>query len=108
MKQSIDCNIRVDDLEFWKGKEFHLLPNSDYILIIDYPFYKHGEFKVKTNKNGMGLIQLLSHIRKAYDKQYISAETDPENGYWHAIEDLLIEGIDVDHTKKTIKLCVGS
>lgn len=101
--QSVNCDIRVDALEFWKGEDFYLPGNRTYTLVIDYPFNKPGEFKIKTKK-GMGLIGLCKHIAKSYAKQYKAAEKDDENGYWHGIEDLVIEGIRVNHQSKKIRL----
>jgi hypothetical protein len=106
--QSINCDIYVSNLGAWGGKDFQLLPNSTYTLVIDYPFSVPGNFEIKVSKDGMGLIGLLSHVRKAYDKQYSSASKTPGQGYWHGIEDLYIEGITINHAKKLIKLSVGS
>lgn len=110
MKQSIDCDIQVASIEYWKGKDLWLEANETYMLTIDYPFNISTDFPVKTGKNGLGLFGLLPHISKAYDKKYAAIDSgkNKEDGYWHGIGDLKIEGIDVDHSKKTIKLHVGS
>ena len=36
------------------------------------------------------------------------AEANDEDGYWHGIEDLVIEGINVNHKTKKIELMIGS
>lgn len=106
MKQKINCDIRVVDLECWKGKDIFLPANKTYELAITYPFEKHGIFEIQTG-DGMGLFGILSHIRKGYANLYKNAKKD-KNGYWHAVEDLTIEGITVDHDKNKITLYVGS
>lgn len=108
MKQSINCNVNIWSLEYWKGEDLSLLPNTTYSLLINYPFNKPANYPIKTGKNGLGLFGLLVKIGKAYDKKYASAKKDAGDGYWHAIEDLVIEGITVDHDQKTIQLNVGS
>lgn len=107
-KQNIKCDISVKRLDCFSGQDISLLPNETYVLTIDYPFNKEGEFKIKTSNKGMGFFGLLSHIYKSYIKQYENAENDDDNGYWHGIGDLVIEGIHIDHSKKTITLDIGS
>jgi len=106
MKQNIKCDARVSSLEnYWRG-EVSLPANQNYILIIDYPFDKEGRFEIDT-EDGMGLAEILKQIGKCYKKQYANVKKDG-NGYWHAIDDLILEGFTVDHIKKVIKLSVGS
>lgn len=106
MKQKIKCDARISGLgDYWKGDIF-LPANQTYTLVIDYPFDKEGRFKLET-KNGMGLAGILNQIGKCYKKQYANVEKDG-NGYWHAIDDLILEGLAVDHIKKIITLSVGS
>lgn len=113
-KQSISCDIRVDALECWSGKDFWLEPNSTYSLVIDYPFNIPATFPIKVGADGMGLIGLLPHIGKAFDKRYTSidnakgAKLADVAWYWHGIDDLTIEGISVNHKTKKITLNVGS
>jgi hypothetical protein len=104
----IKMDIKVSNLSYWSNKDVHLKSNSSYTLIIDYPFEKPGTFKVKTGARGMGTAGLLHIIGKSYIKQYANAEKDDEQGYWHGIGDLVIEGIKVNHKKKLITLDVGS
>jgi hypothetical protein len=107
LTQSIVCDIPVSQGEFWNGKDFWLPGNKTYTLVIDYPFSKMAEYKIKTNK-GMGLGGLVKQIYKCYIKKYQSAEKDDDDGYWHGIGDLVIEGIQVNHKSKVIRLGIGS
>lgn len=107
-KQKLNCSIDLSSLEYWSGVNVSLPANDIYVLVIDYPFEKPGHFDIKTGKNGMGLIEILVCIRKAYNKQYIAADKDPENNYWHGPDDLCIVHISVDHNKKIIILDVDS
>jgi hypothetical protein len=102
-KQSVVVDIKIVDLieAIWKGN-ITLPANKIYQLIIEYPFNQIIVNPIKTGKNGMGLLQLLKKIGQIYDDVY-------ENAYsFHNIDDLYLEGITVDHKKKTIKLDVGS
>jgi hypothetical protein len=105
--QSIRCDIPVSYGEYFNGKDFWLPGNRVYTLIIDYPFSKPAEFEIKTKK-GMGLAGLMKRIYKCYIKKYRAAERDDDDGYWHGIDDLVIEGVRVNHRTKTIRLDVGS
>lgn len=87
--------------------KYHLPGNRTYTLVIDYPFSKVATYSFKTKK-GMGLIGLLRLITKCYERKYKAAERDDDDGYWHGIGDLVIEGITVDHKKKKITLDIGS
>lgn len=107
IRQSIRCDIKVDAIEYWKGKDFWLPARRAYTLIIDYPFNKEGRFQIKTGK-GMGLLGLMARVYKAYKTMYRRAEKDDEQGYWHGIEDLVVEGITVNHKTKVIRLDIGS
>lgn len=107
MRQSIVCDIPVERSKYWKGKDIRLPGNRTYTLVIDYPFSKEATYSFKTKK-GMGLIGLLGVITKCYERKYKAAEKDDEDGYWHGIGDLVIEGITVDHKKKKITLDIGS
>lgn len=104
--QTVKVDIKVENIQHWDGNEFYLPPNEIYSLVIDYPFDRERIYQIKTGK-GMGLVRLFKHIGKAYDKAYADADKG-NNGYWHGIEDLIIEGISVNHTKKKITLSVGS
>lgn len=106
-KQKLNCDVRVTSIPYWKGEDIVIPKNSTYTLTVDYPFNKAGIFKFKTTKEPSGVIGLLQFIGKCYDKHYNNVEKD-KNGYWHGIEDLVIESILVDHQKKTIHLYVGS
>jgi len=111
-KQSLTVFIPVTNLSaIWKG-DFNRLPaNSTYQLIIDYPLTHPVTYNIKTGKNGMGLISLLSKIGKLYEKTYQDDDdSDGEkHGIWgHDIGDLSLEGIDINHNRKTITLAVGS
>jgi hypothetical protein len=105
--QSIRCDIPVDYGQYWGGDDFWLPENEIYTLVIDYPFHKEARYDIKTKK-GMGLAGLIKQIYKCYIKKYKSAEKDDNDGYWHGIGDLVIEGIQVNHKSKIIRLSVGS
>lgn len=105
--ERINCNVRVEELEYWGSGDLSLPANQTYTLVVDYPFSIPGHFPIKTGK-GMGLSGLFKEIYKAYIKQYVNAEKQDDNGYWHGIEDLAIQGIRVNHKKKEITLDVGS
>jgi hypothetical protein len=105
--QSIHCNIPVTNGEYFNGKDFWLPGNRVYILIIKYPFSKEAQYDIKTKK-GMGLAGLMKRIYQCYIRKYKAAERSDDDGYWHGIEDLVIEGIRVNHRSKTIRLDVGS
>lgn len=99
--------IPVTNLDgFWKGSFKDLPPNKIYELIIDYPLSVKAKFKIHTGKNGLGLIKLLGIIGKKYIHIY---ENPRQYGIWgHVIDDLQLEGITVNHKKKTIELSMGS
>lgn len=90
----------------WKGNFKDLPRNQNYQLIIDYPLDKPAKFKIKTGKMGIGLIRLLGIIGKKYSYVYENAE---KYGIWgHDIDDLQLEGLRINHKKKTIELYMGS
>ena len=92
----------------WKGEMDRLPANETFQLLIDYPFGGSREhyFKIKTGKNGLGLIGLLGKIGKAYEKIH---ERPEESGvFGHDIDDLRLEGVSVNFKTKVITLDVGS
>lgn len=106
--QSITTNFKLEDSQYWRGSDLYLLPNKTYTLVIDYPFDEERRYSFKTAKGrGMGLLGLIKKISECYDETYDDADENG-NGYWHSIEDLVIEGIRVDHVKRIIRLDVGS
>ena len=108
-KSKIDLDIQLTSCEHWGRKsDVNLPPNKTYRLMINYPFSKAFLYKFKTGKTGMGIGALLGKIYECYVKQYKAAETDSEQNYWHIIEDLAIEGIEIDHKNNTIYLSMGS
>lgn len=113
-KQSIDVHIPVTMLSSsWKG-DFDKLPaNEVYELIIDYPLDNPARYKIKTGKNGMGLVALLGTIGKFYEKTYEDEDSseDPRGRYGiygHSIDDLSLSGVNINHTTKKITLDVDS
>ena len=102
------CDIKIDDYSIWKGDNVELLPNKTYELKIDYPFNFPSSFKIKSGKSGLSFFKLVSKIKEAYRKKYDLADRDEDDGYWHGIEDLVIEGIYVDHKSCRITLAIGS
>lgn len=105
--QSINCNIPVDQGQYWDGRDFWLPGNRAYTLVIDYPFSKEALYKIQTKK-GMGLSGLVKQIYKSFVRKYKVADKSDDDGYYHGIGDLVIEGIRVNHQKKIIRLDIGS
>lgn len=86
-----------------------LPPKQKYNLIIDYPLSNHAVYNINTGKNGMSLLQLITKIRNLYHRVYKVDETSDRYEVWgHGIGDLVIEGIEIDHRKKLIRLGMGS
>lgn len=113
LTNKITVFMPITDLMGWKGEFQNLPANSTYELIIDYPLSNWGRFKIKTGKNGLGLVGLLSKIGKLYQEVYDTDEEDEDGeekyGVWgHDITDLHLEGIDIDHKRKKIRLVMGS
>lgn len=105
-KQKVNLDIQVRSLYLWGNDLQQLPPNQTFELIIDYPISTWARYKLKTGKSGMGLGKLLGEIGKAYQKVYAAAD---KYGVWgHSIDDLAIEGINIDFVKKIIRLDVGS
>jgi hypothetical protein len=108
-KQSVTIFIPVAQLgATWKGEIDRLSANQTFDLVLDYPFdgeRKH-HFPIKTGKNGMGLIALLGKIGQAYEKIYEDPEENGVEG--HDIDDLQLEGINVNYKTKKITLDIGS
>lgn len=104
--QTVKTNLKVEDIHYWGTGDFRLPANKVYTLVIDYPFESERRYQIKTG-GGMGLVNLFKHIGSAYNRTYADADKG-NNGYWHAVEDLYIEEIKVNHKKKLITLSVGS
>jgi hypothetical protein len=115
-RQHITLDVQVTNLTYtWKSNFQRLPPNKIYELVIDYPLSNPAVYKIKTGKNGMGLVTLLGKIGKLYQRVYaledrrISAGKEGLYGIWgHDMDDLAIEGININHKKKIITLDVGS
>ena len=108
-KQSIAIDIPVAQFQDtpWKGELDKLPPNQTFYLNIDYPIDGPGHsFLIKTGKHGLGLIGLLNEIGSAYEEIYKAPERN--RVYGHSINDLIIEGINIDFKNKLITLDVGS
>lgn len=105
----ISCDFKIDHIiDYMSGEDIYLPPNETFELQIDYPCDK-TIFKINTGAKGMGSFGLVKEIGKGYQEIYKNAETtNPFNVWGHGIEDLALEGIDVDFTNKKIKLHVGS
>lgn len=105
--QSVTLFIPVTNLDaIWKGDTSSLPPNKTYTLTIDYPLDKPAKFKISTGKNGLSFLSLLKRIGSLYKKVY---ENEDKYGVWgHVIDDLQLEGIDINHKKNTIDLYIGS
>lgn len=111
MKQKICCNIQIEANLNHKGKSFFkgdifLKPNTTYSLEIDYPLGVPAIFEIKSGETGMGTNSLIGKICESYYKIY---QNEEKYEIWgHCLGDLAIEGINVNHEKKTIELFVGS
>lgn len=90
----------------WSGNLDGLPPNNIYQLYIDYLIREQVIFPIKVGKRWMSLSKLLVKIGLAYQNVYQNA--NHFGVYGHCIDDLYLEGIEVDHKKLTIKLTVGS
>ena len=109
-KEKMILNIPIYCLDaIWRGTFKTLPANKKYELTIDYPLSSPAKYIIKTGK-GMNFIGLLKEIGKAYIKVYADDDkNDSKYGIWgHEITDLALEGISIDHKKKTIKLDIGS
>ena len=103
-KQAIYCNISLHS----HLEAIVIPPNQTYELILDYPLGELTPYRcdVKARKNGMNEVGLLIEIFKAYDDVYSHCE---KYGVWgHEKDDLVVEGIEVDHAEKTVALHMGS
>ena len=106
-KQHMNCNLKIDTLvEDFKGDKIQLLPNSKYVLIIDYPLEKMYMPIIITGNKGMDYTSLLKRIGKEYRYLY---DNESKFGVWgHYLGDLYLEQIHVDHEAKKITLAIGS
>jgi hypothetical protein len=100
----ITVSIPVYQLSYFKGDVDKLPPNSTYRLTIDYPLYEKRSYEIKTGKSGMGLGALIRAIGKCYEK---ACEND-DNVWGHSIDDLFLEEIKINHSKKMIIVDVSS
>jgi len=83
-----------------------LSPNKRYTLVIDYPLNKTYRGTVVSGKSGVTLKQLLDKIVAHYYKIYKSPSKYQIWG--HAITDLAIESMNINHGRGIITLSVGS
>jgi hypothetical protein len=99
------CDILVTNSFCFKGK-ITLPSNQTYKLIIDYPVSLTYVKNIKTGKTGKDSVDIIRAIGVAYTHVYNDTE---KYGIWgHDMDDLVIEGIKVNHTKKIIELLIGS
>jgi len=92
--QLIDCWLRLSaDLP---GDEVVVPPNQTYKLVLDDPM---GRRRIQSGKKGMGAISLLRGIKKAYEEHGVADDK---------MAGMTIEGIQIDHDKKTITPIIGS
>lgn len=105
--KNIDLYVQITDIEnHVKNSRYKLPPNKSYQLIIDYPVENPVKFEIKTGKNGLSQIDLINKIGDCYYKVY---KNDDKYGVWgHDIGDLVLAGIKINHTTKTIRLEVDS
>lgn len=93
-------NFDVDDL-INADEEF--LPKGKFTATIDYPMSVEHTFTVE---GPLSTIELAIRVAKEYNKVY--CEPDKYGIWGHCIEDLVLEGMDIDLKKKTIEIFVGS
>ena len=108
MKKSkeITCSIPIAHACWTWENEVCLKPNSTYTLIVSYPLDKEYSFPIKVGKSGMGSFGLVSKVGQIYDQIYAE---ESKYGVWgHGIDDLCLEGFNIDHKTKKIKLYIGS
>lgn len=105
--KKIDIDVRISKIKTYvKDIQYKLPPNESYKLIIRYPLSNPAEFEIKTGKDGLNQLDLIAKIGTCYNKVYKNAD---KYGIWgHVIEDLVLVGIDINHTKKIITLQVDS
>lgn len=97
-------------------KDIWLEPNQIFEVKIDYPLSHPAKFKLRTGKDGMGIFGIATAICKKYQEIYDEEDErgededgDTKYGIWgHDIEDLHLEGININFEKKTITIDVGS
>lgn len=115
-KQIMNLDVPIRSSEnSWSG-DVSLRPNETYKLHIDYPLSNPAVFKIKVGKTGLTATKLVKKICEAYEKIYEvdDAEQDLDTdeltyGVWgHSIEDLYLNSIMVDHTKKEIYIELSS
>lgn len=58
----------------WSSNITDLVPNTTYMLIVDYPLTNEVIFKIKTGKRGMSFISLLYKIGSIYKKIYLEVD----------------------------------
>lgn len=103
-RQSVSCDIPLftDD---WRGELF-IPRNQTYCLTVDYPVQDDLQFPVKSGPSGMTTMGLIKRIIKIYQMIYKSPSKYKIWG--HSLDDLVLEGINVNHKTKVITLGVGS
>lgn len=115
------CDLRIADWAKYSknnGNGLDLEPNSVYKVKFTYPLTDSSTLTITTKKKGMGALELLLTVcqeyRRIYDEEEEYFEKNPNGdsppyGIWgHDIEDLYLEGLEVNHKNKTITLFVGS
>jgi hypothetical protein len=110
-KFSCGCFLKIEDnYDDAKADQLYLPPNNKFELIINYPLSHPARININTGKTGMRFIGLVKKIKKAYHKIYEQDDKDPDlyGIYGHSIDDLMLEGIEVDFIKKRITLSIGS
>lgn len=105
-KEKIDCFISITDLAaLSSGSSIKIPPNETYRLTINYPVKEERTFPIEGGEFGLLLLDLFAEIEICYWKVF---EEQPFNTINHGIEDLTLEGMEINHDEKTIGLSVGS
>ncbi len=102
--QKIDCWVTLNaDLP---AEGDALPPNATYEMVLDYPMSKPYRHKIKTGRKGMAALGLLHEIKRAYE--FVYANRKKYGPFSREMVDLAIEGIKIDHEKKTVSPSMGS
>lgn len=98
--------IQISFLKYFSGSLDSLRANSEYTITMDYPLDEPVTFKIVTGKKGLTPGNLLKKIGMLYRKIY--QNSDKYKVYGHALEDLILEAIRINHKTKQITLSLGS
>lgn len=110
-KISSNIHIKSSNFEYGDSKPMTnvLPPNSTYTCKVSYPFDNGFTMQVNAGDKGMTLKAFNTKLRDAYKRHYKAIDADKiDDGYWHGLDDLFLEGVDVNDDEKTIGIVIGS